>query len=446
MRIALAIASIVVAGTGCASRSSSAPAAPAAHPASAGTTQPGWLKTGAGGGPRTGDVFKEIVMRAPHARGYEIVAGSKNVKASDPPYKNLKFKTPKLELAGVKRVEIRMEIWSGHPDTDLRQIAFNDNPWVNLADNPLPSARAADPKGGLGDYMAFIYSTTEIPVAHLKEGVNDFAFECEGGEWELFDWWAITFRLYYDPATPAPKGRIVRPAPGEALLDDARFEIAASSPNGRITRVEYIGAYEDFNYAADGSNEGWQFRTYHGEYQDHVGTAVAPPFAVTWDTRWVPDQPRPMKFLARITDEAGYTTLTPVVDGVVLGRRDRAVKLYRATEIPQDFTAFLETPKGNTFEAITDDLAQAQAAVLRTVTYNGFASKGLFLNDTRIAGKLAPRPYVYDAAVIEVPLSALRAGGNRVRFESVQNTSQHGVDVMYPGAEMKIAFRRVARQ
>jgi hypothetical protein len=436
---ALALLLLPLAASFVSCRTGSAPrpaAAPAAEPA------PGWLKTVAGGGPRTGDVFREVVVKAPNGK-YAIVAGSKNTKPSDPKFKNLKFKTSPLDLTGVKKVEIRMEIWSGHPQTNLRQVSFNGNPYVDLADNALPTARAADPKGGLGDYMAFIYSTTEIPLSHLKDGENDFHFECEGGEWELFDWWAITFRLYHDPATPAPRGRIVAPAPGAAIGDDARFEVEASSPNGAIARVEIIGAYEDFNHAGDGENEGWQFRTYHGEYLDHVGTATAAPWAVTWDTRWVPDQRRPMKFLARVTDEKGFTTLTPVVDGVTLARRGRSVRLYRATEIPRDYTAFDTVPKENAVDPILEDLAKAKAARARIVTYNGAAADGIFLNGEKLVDRPTPDRFVYDASVIDVPVSTLRPQANRFRVQSVHNTTQHGVDVMYPGLELKVAYEGI---
>ena len=84
----------------------------------------------------------------------------------------------------------------------------------------------------------------------------------------------------------------------------------------------------------------------------------------------------------------------------------------------------------------------ARAAIARVVTYNGHAASGLFMNEVRIAEKLSLKPYVYEVASIEIPIKAPRNGDNRVRFESTQNHSQHGVDVMYPGAELKVAYDR----
>lgn len=45
--------------------------------------------------------------------------------------------------------------------------------------------------------------------------------------------------------------------------------------------------------------------------------------------------------------------------------------------------------------------------------------------------------FVYDASVFDVPVTTLRSNTNRFRVQSVHNTTQHGVDVMYPGLELK---------
>lgn len=395
--------------------------------------------TGAWAEPKSGDVFKEYIWK-PSGNEYQIIAGRGNIKPSDPAYKNLKFKTPSFDLTGVTKVEVRAEIWSGHINTDIRQIRLNDNPYVTLQDNPIPNDFAKLPKGGIGKYMAFLYSTTEVPLSHFKPGINDFNLECEGGDWEAFDVWGIVFRFYYDPAAkPHPTGAITGPTPG-ALGESVEFKVTASSPNGAIKRVDYIGNYEDFNYTRDGIHQNWQYRTYHGVFKDHVGTATAAPFAVNWNTTWIPDQKLPMKFLARITDVTDITYITPVVEGFTLSRTDKSVKLYKAFDIPQEYIALVTRPRENKVQEIKEDLGKATAAKFHIVTYNGFAATAFGFNNKKVVTNVGSGAFVYSSDEVNVPLNVLQPGVNTAYVTTEQCATCHGVDVTWPGIELKVQY------
>ena len=66
----------------------------------------------------------------------------------------------------------------------------------------------------------------------------------------------------------------------------------------------------------------------------HGGRAA--PYAVTWDTTWVPDQDQPVRIAARVTDHSGLIYMTPEV-AVRLRREGRSVRMYKATEVPEAF-------------------------------------------------------------------------------------------------------------
>ncbi len=409
-----------------------------------------WSSAPASAEPKPGDVYKEVVVKATYFNTFTIVSGSKSVHKADDKYKNLKFRTPALDLEGVKKVEVRVEMLSGVEKlsgrrlTNQRMIRFNGTPWVKLADNPLPNDRALAPKKDIGEYATFIYSTTEIPLADLKAGANDFEFDCDGGDEALFLWWATTIRMYYDPATPAPKGTLVSPAAGQAIGDAVEFKVNAASPNGAITCVDYLGCYEDFNYTRDGIHQNWQFTTYRGALVDHIGTAVAAPFAVTWNTEWVPDQTRPMKFMARLTDEKGFMTLTPVVEGLTLSRTGKSVRLYKAFDIAPSATAFSGTPIVHQLDEIKEDLTKARDAKGYAVSNNGSKCSGVYLNNVKVADTLAKTPFIYEARSMDIPLAALKPGATAVRIESSEIAGYGpGATVTWPPLEIKVRYEGI---
>jgi len=118
-----------------------------------------------------------------------------------------------------------------------------------------------------------------IPLAYLRQGTNQIQFAAGPqiaysfgfGFYWIYD---FTVRVFYDNARPHPTGEILSPKPGAVFGDTLELEAQASSPNGRITGVEFIGEYDDFDWDGNGVWSGWQFTTHHGVLQHHLGTAT----------------------------------------------------------------------------------------------------------------------------------------------------------------------------
>lgn len=398
-------------------------------------------------GPKPGDVYKEVVVKASYFSTYTIISGSRSMHEPDDIYQDLSFKTPDLNLEGVRKVEVRAEMLSGVERlsggriTNKRTISFNGKPWITLADNPLPNDRALAPKKNIGEYTAFIYGTTEIPLTDFKPGINDFKFDCDGGDEALFSWWAVTIRMYYNPGTPGPKGVLTSPTSNQSIGDKVEFKVDASSPNGAISSVDYLGWFEDFNYTRDGIHQNWQFSTYRGTLTDHIGTSNAAPFSISWNTEWVPDQTRPMKFMARLTDEKGFMTLTPMVDGIILSRVGKSVRLYKALDIPPSGAAFSGLPIEHKLDPLLEDLSKATDAKGYAVTYHGKSCSGVYLNGVKVADTLAKAPFIYEARPMDIPLSALKNGTATVRIESREIVDHGpGTNVTWPPLEIKVRY------
>jgi hypothetical protein len=187
-------------------------------------------------------------------------------------------------------------------------------------------------------------------------------------------------------------------------------------------------------------HQNWQFRTYHGVYENNVGTAKAAPWGVTWNTEWVPDQSKAMKFMARVTDEKGFISLTPVVDGITLARAGKSVRLYKSFDMPSPGTATTEKAFEHKLDEIKEDLTKATDAVGYITSYHGISANGVYVNTTKVLDKLSNANYIYSVSEPKIPLAVLKTGVNTVKIQSVDNSSQHGTDVMWPGLEIKVRY------
>ena len=144
-------------------------------------------------------------------------------------------------------------------------------------------------------------------------------------------------RVFYDDTRPHPTGEILSPKPSAAFGETLELEARASSPNGLITRVEFIGEYDDFDWDGNGVWREWQFTTHHGVLQHHLGTATNAPWRVRFDARWLPYQSQPVRVRARITDATGLVWLTPPVENLVQKRERRSVRMCKPVNVPENF-------------------------------------------------------------------------------------------------------------
>ncbi len=123
-----------------------------------------------------------------------------------------------------------------------------------------------------------------------------------------------------------------------------------------------LAEYEGFSWEGDGVNRRWHYRYNSGKLGRHLGTATHPPYRVTWNTEWLPTQSQPMRIKARVTGENGITYVTPVVGNITL-QRNYTVRLYSASDVPQNFQSRVNKRKECTIK-VSDQLNKASAARL----------------------------------------------------------------------------------
>ena len=229
------------------------------------------------------------------------------------------------------------------------------------------------------------------------------------------------------------------------------MEATASGPNA-IRQVDFIAFFEGIDTDGDGVYRDWQYN-YHRlkaetamRLKGHVGSDSTAPYGVTWNTDLVPDQTAgSIRLMARIQDVTGIWYVTEECTGLSLQRVGKAVRLYRATSVPEAFSVRLTRETGTCKFTIpaADRLADVTSATMVVSTFNGNdarASVGA-THYTRVNSWTTPdygTDHFFDLDYLAVPSSALRSGVNTYTFFC--NDSSTGIRMNWPGPQMVVTY------
>ena len=351
-------------------------------------------------------------------------------------------------LEGATRAELLIDRWGGHVGTRGLQIRFNENAWIDL---PLLSTtpEGADPSC----YLFQDNPTVEVPLAHLREGAN--ALEgtsgdqgCHGFGWGQWGWYGAILRVYYDEGAPHPTGRIASPEPGAALGEHPTVEVEAYDTTGAgIARIDVLAYYTGYDEDGDGHFADWHGHLHYADLGGHVGSLVRPPlqeapYAVRWDTRYVPDQPDgDVRLVARIQNTDGVWFVTEPVEGLSLRREGTSVRLVPPSDVPEAFWVRDGGRSASRLRLPDDyDPARVEEVALHLRTWNGHNhGTGTLARVGDWTGALPGIDHNYAYTIHPLPPEALRPGENEVAFHS--ETHHHGVELLWPGPALTIRYR-----
>lgn len=386
--------------------------------------------------PQSGDVYREHHWR-PEGKWQRVTGPEAEDERAKRFLPNAVNRIEIADLQGAVKAEVVLEMLLCHGGTIGKQIRVNGGRWIPIPESPLIPGEAGQGPPDT-EYQSMRYPVVPIPLDALAEGGNTFELTCRGGS-ALGGWWpqwilyGATFRIYYRGDKPHATGRIVSPASGAAIGENATFEVAVEE-GATIERVDLLGCYEDFNWEGDGDYRQWHYRTLYGKLQSHIGSATEAPYRVRWENAWVPDQSEPIQAMARIVDRSGLCCLTPVVEGLRLDRPYR-VALCKPYAVPRRWS----TRAGATDECKVDvpTLAGAVAARITVCTWNGVAAREIGINGRKIIENLGKNHDLgYDS--FPVPLGLIREGTNTLYTFS--DTEEHGIEVQWPGMVLLIRY------
>lgn len=399
-----------------------------------------------GAQPQPGDVFREY-----HYTSDMIVEFDHGSKRTDPKAllrRGISHRERSLDLWDLEdavRAEMSLEFWGGHPGTSDQKFRVNASDWIAIP-------QIAGTKGDPRCYYRMLPGTVTapVPLESLKQGRNAIEFRagpqvCHSIDWGIYKVYSFTLRVYYGPGKPRPNGRIIAPRGGAAIGDMpaivAEAEGSPAAPGkteftpGPVRKVEFLGRYEDFNWEGDGVWRQWHYQTEQGEMRRHIGTALAAPYRVVWDNRWVPDQEQPVELAARITSVHGITYMTPAV-AMRLQRVGRRVEMYKAGGIPEVFGVRVGRRAMCPIE-VPHDPAEATGARLALSTWAGNHADAFGLNDVKIVDRTGKDDY-YSYDLLPFDPKILRRGVNE--FFVFSNTKEHTVEINWPGPALLVEY------
>ncbi|UCF96269.1 MAG: hypothetical protein JSV89_13925 [Spirochaetaceae bacterium] len=341
------------------------------------------------------------------------------------------------DLQRAVRAECCIEQWGGHAGTSDKRIRINGHEWIEVPESSLMGPERPE------SYQYMRYPTVAIPLEQLREGDNEFELTCSNqishlihdigwGQWGIY---AVIFRIYYDADKLHPSGRVAPPVWKDDRCLSIALEPGQSETSDWIDRIDFLGFCEDFDHNGDGRYREWHYRYRYGRLMNHLGTVTGIPYEASIDTTWIPDQAEPMQVMVRITDYAGMSWVTPVIE-IEWGEREEKCLMYT----PRDVPACWQSRDGNRHSCtiyISDDLSQATEARMILTTWNGYEADEICINGEKLLSRVG-RNHDFALSEVDVPLAMLRKGENTV--STYGTTPHHGIEVLWPGPVIKVRY------
>lgn len=343
-----------------------------------------------------------------------------------------------LDLDGAVDAELWLEYCNVHVGTTGW---FGVNTVTELTELPRPVGTPLPPE----HYNFAMSGGRPVPLelADLREGENAFYFvagpQVYGGFGFGCYWvYDFTVRLYYERGDEHPAVRWINVKDGDVLTDDPMLEVAAIPGASPIRRVDLFALYEGFNVSGSGLAREWHGQRYYGTPRFHVGSAVSPPWEITWDTEWVPDQDKPMRLVAVVADEAGWQAVSPVVENLSLRRGRRRVRMVKASEVPEQFAVKGGQTKECVLQVPELPSRVTRAALMFSSMWADDTVGGLFLNSVKVADRFGKH---HDRWVdtLEIDPGLVHEGRNV--FSITSDERAHGPEIDWPGPVLMLETR-----
>jgi hypothetical protein len=438
-------------------------------------------------GPQPGDVFRQF--QDDLTSRYTSVCNASGTRCNGVPSEQQR-QAQNVDLANAVRAEAVFEYWGGHLASTQQEFNVNGGPWTPypdiqgippdtlptcyfraptnaIAPLPLSGTGGVRPPGSTGNTVTVNYRYRIGPQRSLPQCASGTNFYW-GNMW-IYE---VTTRIYYSPTITRPDGAIIWPEPGATITENLsanqfpRITVRAQAPTGRsIARVDLIGNYLDYDWDGDGVLREWHYALRHGVWERTIGTstsqsrgtATSGEYDFNWNTEWIPDQDQPVQLMARITDDAGVSYMTPAIT-VTFNRIGRSVRMYttwsdyygrRVFGPPRNFgfNAYRQPWIGKTaFISIPDPLTNATRA--RFLIYSWSGRSSITTSRTTVAVNSFSiwsddsfgwyHEYRFRDNIFDNPRSFLNEGDNILRIWS--NRTDHELEVLWPGPAIFVEY------
>jgi hypothetical protein len=338
-----------------------------------------------------------------------------------------------IDLKDAIKVEIVAEKMLCHDGSTGLAVKFNEGNFHKFPE----ASNIPQPQE---EYLHHFYPVVEIPLSELKSGEknNKFRFTIDKTQrWGMPQnmVYGMVLRVYYKPSKPHTDAMISSIKNGDVLGEKVDLKLQGK---GSISKVEYVGLYEDLNLEGDGNYEQWHYKYFKGELKGNIGNSTDG--SLTWNTEWLPDQAKPMQISARITDENGVIYMTKAVENLSL-KRPYKVELCKPYDIPRRW-ATREREFQTAFD-IKGNINNAEKFRVVATTWSPGYMNGLYLNNWLLMDRESCKYcfHIIDK-VVEHPewlqnMNAIRTGHTPL----VKGKMTHGTEIQYPGFMVLVKYK-----
>ncbi|TNF43436.1 MAG: hypothetical protein EP310_04555 [Bacteroidetes bacterium] len=339
-----------------------------------------------------------------------------------------------IDLNDAIKAEVLVERMLCHDGSTGLAVKFNDGAWHAFPDaDSIPKPQ--------DEYLYHYYPIVELPMNELKTGAksNRFRFTINPKQrWGMPQnmVYGMVVRIYYKNSKPHTTATISGVKTNDKLGDNVQLSVQSK---GNFTKVEYIGLMENINYEGDGRYFQWHYHYHRGDLMNHIGTSATGNF--TWNTEWVPDQPKPFQLAARVTNAEGIIYMTQPVENLQF-ERSFSVELCKPYNIPRRW-ATREMEFVSAFD-VKGDLTKAEKFLVTAVTWSPGYLNGVYLNDFLILDRESCR-YCYHIIRREYTESAYLNGMNSLKTGKTpfyKGKMVHGTEIQYPGFMVLVKYKK----
>lgn len=344
------------------------------------------------------------------------------------------------DLFALAGAELYLELWGGHPQTANKRFILNGKETYFLPD-----------EGTEADNCAYSYPLIPLKVEQMVSGLNAFQFACDRGKtfWGHFIIDNASVRCYLKADHPdliaaglqnfsafiqVEKGRTISDLQPLSLVCPAEYF-------SEIVSVDYFAHYFGYDDNGNLAEDDWHGYTQKQRYKNHIGHAEQPPFAVTWDTRWIPTQSKPMAVKALVSLKNGFKYWTPVTSGLQFAEKRSPVIFYSCNELPRPFWSRAMNEKKAVL-LLPEDISKVESAQLYVRIWDG--GEGTVKEPFKInnyAYGITSGQAFHDVVftIAEINPKHLKPGENIITLLS--DTEHHGIEMLLPGPAVLLRYK-----
>ncbi len=396
--------------------------------------------------PSPGDIFRDYVWTMPEAMpepflrvigdgDYREPNGLREIYPKEQIKNGWILFDQKVDLEKATRAELQVEHVLSHDGTTGFAVNINDHQW-HFFDMP---AAVPEPKA---NYLQHHYPVVSIPLEELHAGSdNNIRFRVDsiqrfGKPQNMI--YGFRLRIYYEKIKKHTTATLSG-LPANGNIAETQ-NLSLTDVRGKVAQVDYVGRFKDAGHEGNGIPRQWHYTFHRGEMRNHIGTATQAPFAVAWNTTWLPDQETDINISAWITNEEGITYFLPPKEKLHL-TRDYTIELCLPYDVPEMWAT-----RERAFDehvVVKGDIRNASAYQLVFTSWSPGYLNGIFLN-----GWLMPATqdcnYCYGEHRIEHNnVKALQSGLNTISTAltpRVKGKMVHGTEIQFPGIMLLVKY------